>query len=127
MKKIILCYFLCCFIFGCAKIEHLDELLALQSFSDNQDAQKRYLEQEEKKFQNLLADVKQEKLYVGQSRFSIVSDYGKPILASPVKDDPIIKEELMYRHPAQLLGSEKVFLYFDCRHRLIKIAISAAR
>lgn len=114
-----MCLF-CCFSLGCAKLQHLDELLALQSFSDNQDAQKRYLEQEEKKFQNLLADVKQENLYSGQSKFSIVSNYGKPILISVVKDDPVIKEELMYRHPAQLLGSEKVFLYFDRRHRLVK-------
>ena len=126
MKIILLCL-LCCFSLGCAKLQHLDELMALQSFSDNQDAQKRYLEQEEKKFQNLLADIKQEKLYPGQSKFSIVSNYGKPILISLVKDDPVIKEELMYRHPGQLLGSEKVFLYFDHRHKLVKVAISAAR
>jgi hypothetical protein len=105
---------------GCAKIEHMDELLALQSFSDNQDAQKRYLAQEEQKFQNLLSDVKQQKLSPGISKLSIFSTYGKPILITEVKDDLVIKQELMYRHPAQLLGSEKVFLYFDAQSRLVK-------
>jgi len=125
MKRLVILIIFIFLCLGCAKIEHMDELLALQSLSDNQDAQKRYLEREEQKFQNLLSDVKQEKLYLGQSKFGITSTYGKPILTSGMKDDPVIKEELMYRHPGQLFGSEKVFLYFDQRHKLVKIAVSA--
>lgn len=126
MRKLSILFILPFIFLGCAKLAHMDELLTLQSLSDNQDAQKRYLEKEEQKFQNLLADVREEKLYTGQSKFNIISTYGKPILVSEVKDDPLIKEELMYRHPGQLFGSEKVFLYFDQRHRLVKVAVSAA-
>ncbi|MDP3143327.1 MAG: hypothetical protein Q8N14_05275, partial [Candidatus Omnitrophota bacterium] len=106
MRKLaVLLIMLCSSLSGCAKIEHMDELLALKSYSDNQDAQKRYLEREDQKFQRLLADIKANNLSAGRFKSSIVSAYGKPVLVSEVKDDPVIKEELMYRHPGQLLGS----------------------
>jgi len=124
-KKNFLWLFLLVFFAGCAKVQHMDELLALQSLSDNQDAQKRFLQREEEKFQNLLKDIKQEKLFVGLSKSGVISSYGTPILTSQVKDDPVIKDELMYRHPGQLFGSEKAFLYFDGNQKLVKAAVSA--
>lgn len=124
--KLITLSILICLLAGCAKFEHMDELLALKSYSDNQDAQKRYLEKEEQKFQRLLSDIKAEKLSSGRYKSSIISAYGKPILTSRIENDPEIKEELMYRHPAQLLGSEKAFLYFDQKQKLVKVTVTAA-
>ena len=122
-KPIILVALICIFC-GCAKLRHMDELLALQSFSENQDAQDRYLAETEKQFQDLLAEVKQGRLKMGRSQSSIVSQYGEPILVTRIDNDPKIKEELMYRHPAQLFGSEKVFLSFNGKHKLVKAVIS---
>lgn len=123
MIRLITLLFLLSTFAGCAKIQNLEELMALQSYSDNQDAQKRYLKEEEEKFSRLLADVKDNRLYPGQSRYSIISTYGKPLLVTQISDDPAISEELMYRHPAILLGSEKVFLYFNRKHKLVKTTI----
>lgn len=125
MRELVVLLVLLCSLAGCAKIEHMDELLALKSFSDNQDAQKKYLAKEELKFQKLLADIKAEKLSPGQNKSSIISVYGKPILTFEVNNDPVVKKELMYRHPGQLLGSDKVFLYFDQKNKLVRIAVSS--
>jgi len=123
--RLITASILICLFAGCAKLEHMDELLALKSYSDNQDEQKRFLAREEEKFQKLLTDVKTGKLSEGRLKSSIIYSYGKPILTTPIANDPVIKEELMYRHPGQLFGSEKAFLYFDQKQKFIKAVVVA--
>ncbi|MFZ5800066.1 MAG: hypothetical protein ACOY3D_01645 [Candidatus Omnitrophota bacterium] len=120
LLSLLLILFLIC---GCAKLANLEELLALQSYSDNQEAQKRYLKAEEEKFSRLLSDVKEGRLPPGQAQRSIVAAYGRPLLITQITDDPQISEEFMYRHPSILLGSEKVFLYFNQHRKLVSAKI----
>ena len=97
----------------------MDELLALKSVADSQAQMDQYAQHQEKLFQKLLAAVQQKRLKPSTSKASIIFSYGEPI-SSKYLDELQAKEMMMYRHPLELLGSEKVFLYLDKNKRLIK-------
>jgi len=118
-KRVFLIISFLIFLSGCAKMQHMDKLLDLKSLSDNQTKQEQFLLRQENKFQLLLADVKKGRLKKGISRGSIISRYGEPISAKEIQNDARIAEQFVYRHPEQIFGSEKVFLSFDKRGKLI--------
>lgn len=116
MKRFSVLMVILLFSCGCAKLSHLQELLTLKSFSDNQDAQKRYVEKQDKKFDQLLAVVKAGRLNEFSDKKSFLKEFGEPIFTKKLDDG---SEEWLYRYTAKLFGSEKVYLYFNNSGKLI--------
>ncbi|MDD4183235.1 MAG: hypothetical protein PHT53_05380 [Candidatus Omnitrophica bacterium] len=122
---------LVCLIFvllcGCAKLAHLDELLTLKSVSDNQRQIQIYLDKQEKGFNKLKEDIKNNRLKQGQFKRSIIDRYSEPVLTEePAPENVGVKEILLYRHPTNYFKSERIYLYFDESGRLLSWELKPA-
>ena len=106
------------FLCGCITADEMHGLLTLKHLSDNQAHQEKYMKIQEAKFQKLLQYVKEEKLEPGRSKKWILAAFGEPILTKAIEDGVEAKESLMYRHPDQFFGSEKVYLFLDGKQTL---------
>jgi len=98
------------FIAGCSTISGINRL---QDLSLSRDEQEVYVREQENKFKQLLKDFSSGAIKNGVSREKIIEMYGEPITIKEIKTGSSAEEELMYRHPAQFFGSEKIFMYFD--------------
>jgi hypothetical protein len=95
---------------GCAKLAHLDQLLTLQDLSNEQGAQAKYIEEQNARFESLLAVVKSGDIDIYSSRETFRNDFGEPVLKRQVTLNGLELEMWLYRYPAKLTGSEKVYL-----------------
>jgi hypothetical protein len=107
------------FVCGCVSAEELQGLMTLKRLSGNQAQQEKYMKIQEAKFKKLLRYIKDGKLEKGRSRKWVLSAFGEPILTKTIDDDAYLKEFLMYRHPDQFFGSERVYLYFNENESLV--------
>ncbi len=110
MKRFSMLVVILLFSCGCAKLSHLQELLTLKGLSDNQDDLNRYVEKQDKKFDQLLAVVKAWRLNEFSDKKSFLKEFGDPVLTKKLDNGT---EQWLYRYTAKLFGSEKVYLYFD--------------
>lgn len=108
---------------GCAKVgqlQHLDELLTLKAYSDEKEAQQKWIEGENQRFQQLLTAVKDGSIQNYASRDVILKNFGSPVVSDVVSEKDQTLERWLYRHPIQKLASDRVYLYFDSNGRLTK-------
>ena len=98
---------------GCAILENRRELSTLSDYSREQDALHCYVNNQDKRFKKLIEVVKNNRIKEYPTSKSILRSFGKPVLIKNVGRDGKPLEQWMYRYTAKLLGSEKVFLYFD--------------
>lgn len=104
---------------GCATLSHMDELLTLKSVADSQNDIERYLAKQEKGFNKLLSDIKNNRLKVGITKKYIITTYSEPILVKSSDKDQTRGEILLYRHPTNYFKSDRIYLYIDENNRLI--------
>ncbi len=95
---------------GCAKV---DKLLTLQSLSANQDAQRADVKKQNKQFDFLLQVLKDNRLSEYPDQKSFVKAFGEPILTKKITQDGKLLDQWLYRYSEKIMGSEKVYLYFD--------------
>ncbi len=122
MRPLIL-FLLCSILLGCAKVgqlQHLDELLTLKAYSDEKDAQQKWVGEENKRFERLLAAVQNDSIQRYASRDAILKDFGSPVLTDIVEDKSQSLDRWLYRHPIQKFATDRVYLYFDSNDRLVK-------
>lgn len=98
---------------GCAKLAHLQELLTLKTLSDNQTLQKKYIEEQNKKFQAILDVVNGNGLNDYPDKKSCRTAFGEPIFVKKVEKEGEKMEQWLYRPAREFFGAEKVYLYFD--------------
>ncbi len=113
MNKIFISLLGVVFLSGCAKLAHLDDLLRLKSLSDNQAQQRKYVEEQNKKFEALLDIVKNNRIHEYPNKESFLKAFGGPIFAKKIQRDDKTLEQWLYRYAQKLSGSEKVYVYFD--------------
>ncbi len=113
MKKFYPLFFILFFLTGCAKVEHLQELLTLKALSDDRDRQDIYIRNHDESFERLLTAVKNNSLDQFPDKKSFLKAFGKPLLSEQTvwKGEP--REKWLYRYPTRAFGSPKVYLYFD--------------
>jgi len=111
MKRII--FFIAIFMCGCISSEDMQGLMTLKSVANSQAQQEKFVKAQEARFQKLLRYVENNKLNTGQSKRWVLAAFGQPHLLKELKDDPPKVEYIMYRHPDEFFGSERVYLYFD--------------
>ena len=104
---------------GCAKIRHMQELLTLKSYSDNQEIQHRYVKEQDRKFEELLKVVKGSQLEKFSNQKTFIRKFGNPIFIKEVEKDGRQLEQWLYRYAKRYFDSEKVYVYFDRSRKLI--------
>ena len=115
MKKIILLFILF-FLTGCTQakqLAHLDQLMTLQDMSNGQDEQAKFVEEQNKKFAQLLEIVKADRLKEYPDKKTILKSFGEPVIVRPVVENGQPTEEWLYRYATKYFNSDKVYLYFD--------------
>ncbi|UCG35667.1 MAG: hypothetical protein JSW17_02400 [Candidatus Omnitrophota bacterium] len=96
------------------------QLATLKRLGDNQKEIERYVAAQEKGFYKLSDDLKNERLQIGLSKKEIISLYGHPVLSRRLEDNPLFKEELLYRLPTEYFRTSRIYLYFDIEDKLVK-------
>ncbi|MFH1318912.1 MAG: hypothetical protein ABIH71_07845 [Candidatus Omnitrophota bacterium] len=105
---------------GCSAIGHRRQLLALKKVGANQKNIERYIEKQESSFYVLLEVVKNKGLEVGVTKQAVINSYGDPVLSREIKDDTVVLEELLYRHPTRYFTSDRIYMYFDDKEKLTR-------
>jgi hypothetical protein len=121
MRKVIILSFIVSFILplaGCSFLAHYNELMVLKRFAENRREIELYLDNQEREFYKLRADIENNRLAKGLTEQNIGSRYGDPIFCknAMVRDD--IGQTCLYRHPTEYFSSDKVYLDFDKDARL---------
>ena len=113
VKKIVLFLLGIIFCFGCAKLEHMDQLLTLKAVSDEQERLGKYIEKQYKRFEMLLNAVKADTLKKDTKKKVILKKFGEPISVDEITQNDQKLELWLYRYSTEFFGSEKVYLYFE--------------
>ncbi len=119
VKKILMAGCLLLVVVGCAKLEHLDQLLTLKDLSEEGDRQDRYVENQDHKFELLLEAVQSNALSQDTHQKKILQKFGDPIYREEITRDGQGVEKWLYRYTKEFFDSEKVYLYFDREGKLI--------
>ena len=115
--------FLSLFLAGCTQvkqIQNLDPLLTLKAYSDEKDGQEKWVNEEAKRFDNLLKAVMSDSIDPASTKDSILQNYGEPVVIDHFKEHNSIVERWLYRHPIQKLASDRIYFYFDANGNLLR-------
>jgi hypothetical protein len=121
-----LVYLLIVILSGCATLTHLDDLLTLKQVADSQADAERYLNAQKAGFRKLKHDIEAGILRAGLTKSKIVQTYSEPILAETPQASSGAKEKLLYREPTKYFHSERIYLYLDDGHKLLRWEIKPA-
>ena len=113
MRKILRLFCLIFLLAGCAKLEHLQELLTLKDLSDDRDQQDLYAQRHDENFERLVNAVKDKSIDQYKTKKNFLQAFGKPLVTEQVSLDGESLEKWLYRHTTLSFGSPKVYLYFD--------------
>ncbi len=99
---------------GCAKLEHLDQLLIIKDYSASKDLQRKEVNTQNKNFEKLLASLQEGNF---SQRFSnkkkIKEEFGAPVISRGEERNGKEYEVWLYRYPTRYNDSPKVYFYFD--------------
>ncbi len=108
------------FITGCAKLQHMDQLLTLKAVSDEQTRMGKEIQHQDVKFERLVAAVEEGSIAKYKSQKSVTGQFGPPIFTEKVEEDGQPLEVWVYRYAAQFFDSPKVYLYWDQSGQLVQ-------
>ncbi len=91
----------------------------LKQVGESQEEIETYLRRQAKLFDKLLVDLKREALKPGIPKNTIIAIYGEPILTKEVTE-PLFSQTLLYRHPTEYFQSDRIYLYFNQKGKLIR-------
>ena len=106
----------CC---GCAKLRHFKQLLTLKSFAKEQGQLDQYVEERDKKFEELVKVYKTNSLNQFADKGSILDKFGEPIMIKDTIRNDQKLELWFYRYEMKFFDSEKIYLYFDQEDKLV--------
>ncbi len=107
---------------GCAKLAHVTELLTLQDLSVDQDKQDLYIKKQNENFSRLLAAIRTNanSLVQLKNKRNIEKNFGKPLYSKTVVRDGQPREKWLYCYPTEVLKSDRVYIYFDKKGRILE-------
>lgn len=108
------------FTVGCAKLQHLDQLLTLKGLSDEQTRMGKEIERQDARFERLVATVEEGSIAKYKSRKSVTGQFGPPIFTEKVEEDGRPIDVWVYRYAAKFFDSPKVYLYWDQSGQLVR-------
>ena len=102
----------CIFLTGCAKLQHLPQLLTLKAMDEEGTGMAQEIERHDKKFEELIALYKANKLYDYPTKKSVRKHFGEPIQEKEVLQGDAIVDRWLYRRSVEKEGAEKLYLFF---------------
>ncbi|HCI44939.1 MAG TPA: hypothetical protein DE315_05355 [Candidatus Omnitrophica bacterium] len=105
---------------GCAKLQHLDQLLTLKAVSDEQTQMGKEIERQDARFERLVAAVEEGSIGGYKDQKSVTGQFGPPIFTETVQEDGRPLEVWVYRYAARFFDSPKVYLYWDQAGQLVR-------
>jgi len=90
------------------------KLRTLINVSNEQKAQGVYINEQNRKFSQLIKDIDNNKLKLGLKTKEVINLYGEPIDIKPVGEESVY----LYRDALKFFPTEKVYLYFDREDKL---------
>ena len=118
--QICILIFILSFSAGCAKLQHLDQLLTLKAVSDEQTQMGKEIERQDARFDNLVAAVQEGSISKYKDQKSVTGQFGPPIFTETVQEDGRPLEVWVYRYAARFFDSPKVYLYWDQAGQLVR-------
>ena len=118
MKKVIFLIIASIVLAGCAKLQHLDQLLTLKGVADEQGRLDAYVEKQDSKFKSLLKAVEDKSISHYSKKETIVRKFGDPVYCEDIQKDNQPAEFCLYRYAKKYFNSEKVYFYFDAKGNL---------
>jgi hypothetical protein len=98
---------------GCAKLQHLDQLLTLKSLSKEKDEMGTIISDQNNKFEFLKKVVNDGSIIQYSTKKSALLAFGDPIMVHEVVENEKTLEYWIYRYQQKYFDSDKVYLYFD--------------
>ena len=95
------------------QFQNLDELLTLKDYSDEKEAQGKWIAQEAQRFELVATAVKDGSIKDFSTQGSIREHFGDPVLIEHVQEGSASVERWLYRHPIQKLASDRVYIFFN--------------
>ena len=118
--------FIFLFSAGCAKLQHMDQLLTLKGVADEQKRQQSAIEKQDKKFEQLREAVQTDAIKKFSNQKQILSKFGQPIYSRSVQNNGQDLELWIYRYSVEYFNSDKVFLSFDQDGKLVDASYEPA-
>lgn len=115
--------FLSLLLAGCAQvkqIQNLDPLLTLKAYSDENEEQEKWVDHQQKQFDELLVAVKANSIDLGSTKEFLLKSFGEPVVVDHIKENDAVVERWLYRHPIQKLATQRVYFYFTDQERMIR-------
>lgn len=102
---------------GCAELQHLDQALTLKAYSDEKDAQNKYVARHDALFEEMWREAqKPEAFKAGLTKPGFARAFGDPVFCRQAG----VLEECLYRRIVKPLESPKIYLYFDAQGELVR-------
>ena len=117
---------LCSHLTGCTQlkqVQHLEPLLTLKDYSEEKEAQGKWVDEEAAKFSLVLAAARDGSIKSFGTKESVREHFGAPVVVEDAERNNLPVEQWLYRHPIQKLTFEKVYLFFGSDGRLVRYEI----
>jgi len=118
--------FSCFFAAGCAKLAHLDQLLTLKAYSEEQEALAQQVAEQDARFATLLVAAHEGRLKDYSTDRAVREAFGPPILEKQKDCGAQECRIWLYRYATDMIGSPKVYIYFDKTGRLMDYQLTEA-
>lgn len=105
---------------GCAKLQHLDQLLTLKGLSDEQVQMGKEIDLQDARFERLVAAVEEGSIGKYKNQKSVSGQFGPPVYIEKNEEDGRSLEVWVYRYAARFFDSPKVYLYWNQDGNLIR-------
>lgn len=119
-RKLIVIFAILACLSGCAKLQHLDQLLTLKDLSEEQDRLERHIQTQDEKFELLVKAVQDGTIGLSKNQKSIRKHFGEPVYTEKITQDGRLLDLWVYRYAAKFFDSPKVHLYLDSSGQLIR-------
>jgi len=114
--QICILIFILSFSAGCAKLQHLDQLLTLKAVSDEQAQMGKEIDRQDARFERLVAAVEEGSIGKYKDQKNVQHSFGDPIYVTQADGLDI----WVYRYAARFFDSPKVYLYWDQAGQLVR-------
>ena len=105
---------------GCAKLQHMDQLLTLKAVSDEQGQMGKEIKHQDAKFERLVAEVREGSISKYKSQKNVTRQFGAPVFIEKIAENGRPLEVWVYRYAAQFFDSPKVYLYWNKSGELVQ-------
>jgi hypothetical protein len=110
-------------ISGCLALPRTEQLCMLDELNEGHKDAEHFLEYQERGYEKLRDDIKQNQLERGVTKEYIRSKYYEPIYCKPAAG----KETCLWRHPLKYFTSDMIYLDFDSAGNLLSWKIDSAK